>query len=106
MKNPFPEFVNKLPLTDYGFDGLIVHTDTSDLGSTVFVYAEREIVFPEHSHGPQWTVVISGSCDFTMDGKTCTYSKGDTYIIPAGKKHQITLYEGYAEMDYVLNDAM
>lgn len=102
MKNPFPEFVNRLPSKDYGLDGLIVHVDHSDFGETYFAYAEKEIVFPEHSHGEQWTVVVSGKCDFTADGKTCTYSKGDTYLIPAGKKHQITLHPGYAEMDYVL----
>lgn len=103
MKNPFPEFIKKLPVKDYGLEGLIVHADGSALGETYFVYAEKEIPFPEHAHGAQWTVVLSGKCDFTSGGKTTTYSKGDTYLINEGQKHQITLYPGYAEMDYVLN---
>ena len=103
MKNPFPEFVKRLPLRDYGMPGLVVHVDTSALGETFFVVAEKEIVFPEHAHGAQFTMVVNGSCDFTADGWTVTYSKGDSYYIPEGKKHQITLHQGYAEMNYVLN---
>lgn len=103
MENPFPPFVFELPKKDYGIDGLSVHADRSELGETYFVFAEKEIFFPEHAHGAQWTVVISGTCDFTADGKTTTYNKGDTYFIPTGLKHQITLHPGYAEMDYTLN---
>ncbi len=29
------------------------------------------------------------------------YNAGETYIIPAGLKHQITLHAGYSEVDYV-----
>lgn len=103
MENPFPAFVNSLPARDYGFEGLYVHSDISETGETLFVYAEKEIVFPEHAHGAQFTAVISGECDFTADGKTTTYRKGDTYYIPTGMRHQITLHAGYAEMDYTLN---
>ena len=104
MKNPFPDFVSKLPVRDYGIEGLIVHADKGEFGETYFVYAHREIVFPEHAHGEQWSVVIQGKCDFTADGKTCTYKKGDRYRIPAGMTHQITLHAGYAELDYTLFD--
>lgn len=103
MESPFPDFVNKLPARNYGFDGLHVHSDISDTGETFFVYAEKEAPFPEHSHGAQFSVVISGECDFTADGKTVTCRKGATYRIPTGMKHQIALHPGYAEMDYVLN---
>ena len=103
VKNPFPDFVGRLPLRDYGMPGLIVHVASSASGETYFVIAEKEIVFPEHAHGAQFTMVVSGECDFTADGRTVTYRKGDSYFIPAGKKHQITLHPGYAEMSYVLN---
>ncbi len=36
-----------------------------------------------------------------MNGETKTYQQGDTYYIPAGVTHQITLSAGYAEIDYV-----
>ena len=102
MENPFPPFVFDLPQKDYGFDGLTVHADHSAIGETYFVFAEKELHFPENAHGAQWTVVISGKCDFTADGKTTSYKKGDTYYILTGLKHQITLYPGYAEVDYTL----
>lgn len=104
MGSPFPGFVERLPLRDYGVDGLTVHVDSSSLGETYFVVAETEVPFPEHAHGAQYTVVVSGSCDYTSGGRTVTYRKGDTYFIPAGTRHQITLHAGYAEMDYVLNE--
>lgn len=104
MKYPFPDFVKKLPVKDYGLPGLIVHADKSALGEIYFAYAEQKTIFPEHTHGAQWTVVISGKCDFTSNGRTVTYNQGDTYLIHAGQKHQITLYPGYAEMDYVLDE--
>lgn len=89
MKNPFPDFVGKLPKIDYGIEGLIVHADRGGCGETYFVYAGKEIAFPEHSHGAQWTVVIQGKCDFTANGETRVYKKGDTYNIPGGMRHQI-----------------
>lgn len=102
MKNPFPDFVSSLPVRDYGIEDLIVHADKGECGETYFVYAEKEIPFPEHAHGEQWTVVLEGECYFTANGKTCVYKKGDTYHIPADMPHQITLHPGYAEMDYTL----
>lgn len=95
---------SRLPKMDYGIEGLIVHADKGESGDTYFVYAEREIPFPEDAHGEQWTVMIQGRCDFTAGGKTCAYEKGDTYRIPAGIPHQITLHPGYAEMDYTLHE--
>lgn len=103
MENPFPKDVRQLPARDYGLPGLSVHVDVSARGETYFVFAEKETVFPEHAHGAQYTVVVSGSCDYTAGGRTVTYSEGDTYSIPAGTRHQITLHPGYAEMDYVFN---
>ena len=74
------------------------HTST---GTVYFVSAEKEVPFPEHAHAAQWTVVVSGKCLFTANGETKTYQQGETYFIPAGLKHQITLCPGYSEVDYV-----
>ncbi len=101
MKSVFADIIKKVPVRDYGIDGLEVHVDHTSTGTVYFVSAEKEVVFPEHSHAAQWTVVVSGQCLFTAEGKTVTYKKGDTYLIPAGLKHQITLCAGYAEVDYV-----
>ena len=97
----FPEIIKKVPSRDYGIDGLEVHVDHTSTGTVYFVSAQKEVVFPEHAHAAQWTIVVTGSCTFTADGKSTTYNAGETYFIPAGLKHQITLHAGYSEVDYV-----
>lgn len=97
----FPDIIKKVPRRDYGIDGLTTHVDHTSTGTVYFVSAEKEIVFPEHAHAAQWTIVVSGSCTFTANGESKVYSAGETYFIPAGLRHQITLHAGYSEVDYV-----
>lgn len=97
----FPDIVKKVPVRDYGIEGLHVHVDHTSTGTVYFVSAEKDVPFPEHAHAAQWTVVVSGECRFTANGETKTYKQGETYFIPAGLKHQITLLAGYSEVDYV-----
>lgn len=97
----FHEIIKKIPQKDFGLDGLEVHLEHTPNGTIFFAYAEKEVVFPEHSHAAQWSIVISGSCTFTANGESKIYSSGETYFIPAGLKHQITLHAGYSEFDYV-----
>ena len=97
----FHEIIKKVPSRNYGIDGLEVHVDHTSTGTVYFVSAEKEVVFPEHSHAAQWTVVVTGSCTFTANGESKVYGAGETYFIPAGLKHQITLHAGYSEVDYV-----
>lgn len=101
MNNIFPDIIKSVPERNYGIEGLEVHVDHTKQGTIYFVRAEKDIEFPEHSHAEQWTVVISGKCTLTMNGETRTYQQGDTYLIPSGVKHQITLHAGYSEVDYV-----
>jgi quercetin dioxygenase-like cupin family protein len=45
-------------------------------------------VFPEHSHPEeQITIILSGSIDFTVDGKPVTLSAGQSALIPANVPH-------------------
>ena len=97
----FADIIKKVPSRDYGIDGLEVHVDHTSTGTVYFVSAAKEVVFPEHAHAAQWTIVVSGSCTFTADGESKIYSAGETYFIPAGLRHQITLHAGYSEVDYV-----
>lgn len=97
----FPDIIKKVPSRNYGIDGLAVHVDHTTTGTVYFVSASKEVVFPEHAHAAQWTIVVTGSCTFTADGKSTTYGAGETYFIPAGLRHQITLHAGYSEVDYV-----
>ncbi len=97
----FHEIIKKVPIKDFGLDGLEVHSDHTSTGTIYFVKAEKEVIFPEHSHAAQWTIVVSGSCTFVANGEEKIYKAGETYFIPANLKHQITLHEGYSEVDYV-----
>ena len=97
----FADIIKKVPSRDYGIDGLAVHVDHTSTGTVYFVSAAKKVVFPEHAHAAQWTIVVSGSCTFTADGESKVYSAGETYFIPAGLRHQITLHAGYSDVDYV-----
>ncbi len=101
MSKFFADIIDHVPRRDYGIDGLTVHVDHTSTGTVYFVSAEKEVPFPEHAHAAQWTVVVTGECRFTAEGKTTTYKAGETYFIPAGLRHQITLCPGYSEVDYV-----
>jgi len=59
-----------------------------------------ELTIPEHSHGDQWGVLIDGKIDLTIGGHTQSYSRGDTYFIPAGTLHQVRIYPGLRAIDY------
>jgi quercetin dioxygenase-like cupin family protein len=97
----FPDIIQKIPLRDYSIDGLEVHVDHTSIGTVYFVSTTKEIIFPVHSHAEQWSIVVRGECRFTMNGETKIYRQGDTYRIPAGVPHQITLSANYSEVDYV-----
>ena len=105
MSKPlFPKtLLDGLMPIDYEIPGLHVHISPTRGGTVYFVSADKEIYFPEHAHGYQWSVVVAGSCRLTMNGRTYTYRKGDTYAIPAGMPHQLTLGAGYAEGDYTFD---
>ena len=49
----FPDIIKKIPARDYKMDGLEVHVDHTSTGTIYFVSAEKEVVFPEHSHAAE-----------------------------------------------------
>ena len=57
----FPDIVKKVPVRNYGIDGLEVHVDHTTTGTVYFVTAQKKVVFPEHAHAAQWTIVVTGS---------------------------------------------
>ena len=59
----FPDIVKKIPVRDYGIDGLEVHVDHTTTGTIYFVAASKEIVFPEHAHAAQCTIVVEAPND-------------------------------------------
>ncbi|WP_052506661.1 cupin domain-containing protein [Mannheimia massilioguelmaensis] len=101
FQSNFPQIIKKIPRRDYGIDGLFVYVDHTPQGTVYFVETEKKIAFPEHQHAEQFTMVVNGYCDLTINGNTTRYVKGESYTIPANTLHQITLSAGYAEIDYV-----
>ena len=96
----FPAFVRGLPEADLPFNGLRGWLLQSESGQVLFNESDIELSVPEHSHGDQWGVVIDGKIDLTIGNHTHTYSRGDTYFIPAGTPHQARIYPGYRAVDY------
>jgi hypothetical protein len=96
----FPAFVRGLPEADLPFDGLRGWLLQSDAGQVSFNEADVEVAVPEHSHGDQWGVVIDGKIDLTIGGHTRTYTRGETYFIPAGTPHRARIHPGFRAVDY------
>ena len=61
---------------------------------------EKDAFLPEHSHEAQWGVILGGRIDLTIEGKTHTFRKGDSYFIPAGVPHSARIYAGYADITF------
>ncbi len=97
----FSEIISRVPLRDYGQPGLEVRADHTSTGTAYFVRATQEVAFPTHAHAEQWTIVVSGECELTLQGRTTTYRQGDSYRIPSGERRSIVLRAGYSEVDYV-----
>ncbi len=100
-KEIFSQIIKSIPAVDYGIEGLEVHRTRTPEGTIYFVEARREVPFPQHAHAEQWTIVVSGESRFEAEGVSRIHKKGDVYTIPAGVKHTVTLFEGYAEIAYV-----
>lgn len=96
----FPDFVQNLPEADLPFVGLRGWLLQSGSGQVLFNESDVEISVPEHLHGDQWGVVVDGEIELTVGDQTRTYSRGDTYFIPAGTLHRAQIYPGFRAVDY------
>jgi hypothetical protein len=96
----FPDFVKKLPRAAITFDGLRGWLLQSNAGQVLFNESDVEVFVPEHSHGEQWGVVIDGTIEMTISGKTNTCGRGDSYFIAAGSIHSARIHAGFKAIDY------
>ncbi len=83
----YPEIIRNLPEADIPFKGVHGWISQSRDHQIVFFDIEPIGEVAEHSHGPQWGIVIEGEMELTIGGKTNTYSKGDYYYIPDSVVH-------------------
>ncbi len=83
----YPKEIQDLPEADIPFQGVRGWISQSDNHQIVFFDVEPIGEVAEHSHGPQWGIVIEGEMELTIGGITKTYKKGDHYYIPGGVLH-------------------
>jgi len=100
MASEYPAFVRALPEADLPFAGLSGRLFQGESGQAIFLETDKAVTVPEHSHGDQWGIVVAGSFELTLGGKTTTLSSGDSYFVPAGSPHSARLFPGFRAIDF------
>ena len=100
MPTVFPAPIAALPEADVPLDGVRAYLSQSDQHQIIFMEFSKDATVPEHSHESQWSVVLEGKLDLTIEGVMRTYSKGDRMFIPKGAKHSAKVYAGYADISF------
>jgi quercetin dioxygenase-like cupin family protein len=94
----FPPFIRALPAPDTPF-AMDAHIVPSEHVMTMFYEVDHDMSVPEHAHGAQWGVVLTGEMDMTIGGETKTYRAGDTYYVPPNAPHITAIRAGYTGID-------
>lgn len=96
----FPEAIRNLPEADIPIPGLTAYLLQAEDHQIVFMHFSKAADVPSHSHLAQWAIVLEGRIDLTVEGKECTYTKGDRFYILARENHSAKIYAGYASMEF------
>lgn len=83
----YPEMIKGLPEIDLDVDGVRGKLLQGADKQVVFFELDPVAVIRPHSHGSQWGIVVDGEMDLTIGGETRTYTRGDSYYVPAGVEH-------------------
>jgi quercetin dioxygenase-like cupin family protein len=68
-----------------GIHGALYHSDQLTFGHLVL---EEGAVLPQHNHvHEQWTHMIEGQLEFTLDGETQVLTSGHSVFIPSNVPH-------------------
>ncbi len=98
-ENEFPDFVKSLPRPD-GKVALDAYLSSGDRGLVMFYEArDREVVVPEHVHGDQWGIVLSGTVRIKVGDEMNICHRGDTYFVPGGVPHTTWVEPGTRGLD-------
>ncbi len=100
MSEIFPEPIKNLPEADIPLDGIKAYLSQAENHQILFMEFTEDVEVPQHSHEAQWSVVLAGKVDLTIDGVERTYSKGDSVFIPKGAKHSAKIHAGYADISF------
>jgi quercetin dioxygenase-like cupin family protein len=96
----FPEMIEKLPDVDIPFPGVRGKLFQGQGMQAVFFTTDGPGEIPPHQHQAQWGVMLEGEAEFTVDGKTQTIRRGDSYYIPAGSVHSIRILSTMKALDF------
>jgi quercetin dioxygenase-like cupin family protein len=100
MSEIFPEPIRSLPEADIPLSGIKAYLSQAENHQIIFMEFAEDAEVPEHSHEAQWSIVLEGMVDFTIDGVKRTYSKGDRIFIPKGARHSAKVYAGQADISF------
>lgn len=98
METGFPPFIEALPAPDSPIP-MDAHLVPGGPVLPMFYEIDQDVEVPEHAHGAQWGVVLDGEMEMTIGGHTATYTRGDTYYVPAGVSHVTRIKGGYRGID-------
>jgi quercetin dioxygenase-like cupin family protein len=99
MENEFPEFVKALPRPDASID-FNAYLSSGDRGLVMFYdVADSDALVPEHVHGDQWGIVLSGTVRMQIGNEMKVCHRGDTYFVPAGVPHTTWVEAGTRGID-------
>ena len=94
----FPDMITTLPEADTPVEGLHSHLFQEESQQFVSMSFENDVEVPEHCHEAQWAVVLDGENGLTINGKSNSLTKGDTYFIAKGIKHSARIKKGYKDL--------
>jgi quercetin dioxygenase-like cupin family protein len=100
VPNSLPAPIKKLPKADIPLSGVEAYISQGENHQILFMEFNEDVRVPEHSHGAQWGVVLSGKIELTVVGKMNIYAKGDQYFIPNGVIHSAKIFAGYSDISF------
>lgn len=105
MPTVFPSAITTLPEADVPLAGVRAYLSQSTDHQILFMEFEKDVRVASHSHGDQWAVVVAGRIDLVIGGEPRTFTKGDSYFIPAGVEHSASISAGYADVTFFADRA-
>ena len=94
----FPDVIRALPKIEMPLEGVEAYLVQGPEQQMIFMSFKSDLEIPEHSHEAQWGVVLEGEIELTIEGKSKTLRKGDTYFIPKNVPHGAKIKAGYMDL--------